>query len=508
MKLPYLLDTDTYKLGHAFQYPPGMTGAKSYLAPRKNKFNTPIVIWGIRYLYDTLINRRITQEDIEEADAYIAHHGALGIKLPWPKHIWQRVVDRGGYLPLRIRALPEGTKIHPHTPVLEITIEDTENDFAYLITWLETAIVRLWSPITIATKSYYIRKVFSSYLEKTAGSTAGVEGKLVDFGARGVSSQETAAWAGAAHLTSFDATDNLLAGWLATKYNNGVPVGTSVQATEHSVMTSHPDELEAVKQALSSVERGGILSVVADSYNWNTFLTHILPRISKLCAEKEVFFVLRPDSGHPSQNIIEGLNALKIAFGSTKNSKGFEVIKGAALLQGDGINEDNIDDLLRIVKTHNYCVSNVIFGMGGGLLQQANRDVLGFAMKLSAIRINDEWRPIMKAPINDPSKKSTPGPFWVKKTTLEVVPGINETEENALELIWDSGPTDYTWRTFSEIREDIKTPFVVPRPLTDMQTYSSFCNQLITERYSALIASLNAEELASMLDARENRNGS
>ncbi len=511
MEFPYLLDTDTYKLGHAFQYPKNLTGAKAYLAPRKNKYDTPIVVWGIRYLYDTVINRKITQEDIEIADTYIAHHGAMGIKLPWPKHIWQRVVDQGGYLPFKIRALPEGTKIYPNTPILEITIEDMDNEFAYLITWLETAMVRLWSAVTIATKSYFIHSKIGYFLSITAGSAEGAENKLVDFGARGVSSQETAAWSGAAHLTSFDSTDNLLAGWLATKYNDGVPVGTSVQATEHSVMTSHPNEIEAFRQALSSVQPGGVISVVADSYNWHQFLQYLLPTISKECAEKNVFFVLRPDSGNPVTNISEGLDALEVAFGSTTSPRGYKVIKGAALLQGDGINEDNISQLLKVATVGGYCVSNLIFGMGGGLLQQANRDTLGFAMKLSAIRINDEWLPIMKSPSTDDSKRSIPGPFWVSKDRLTVQPGIND-EDNALELIWDSGPTSYKWLTFSQVRELIKVPFRASRPLSDMHYYIDHCSASITNRYNSLIAEIKNEELTKKLlldlDARGSKNES
>lgn len=467
---PLLLDVDTYKLGHPRMYPDDATELRAYFTCRGPLLpqDERIVVYGLRYAFDTILSRRITQQDIDEADQWLQQHGVANTPMEWPRDLWQTVVDKyDGYIPLTVRALREGSVIYPQIPVFEVIAREIDGDqFQYLVTYLETALMRIWSPMVTATKSAMVRAYLQEKFDKSVDEEFMflLDSRLHDFGSRGVSSRETAMVTGCAHLTSFDGTDTMIAGWLATKYNDGKHVGTSVLATEHSVMTAWDQEIDAIKRAVEITPSGGICSVVADSYSYNNFLTHHLPIIAPIAQAKGVLFVIRPDSGDPVSCVIDGLHAAAKCFGYAVNSKGFKVLDGAAVIQGDGIDMLKLFEIADAVEAAGFSAQCVAYGMGGGLLQKQDRDTLKVAIKLCAIRINGTLYGRMKKPTDDLSKTSLPGPFQVNNVSgrPQVYPLYNTGWEdyrdntNRLEIIWDCGPTAYEWETIDQIRERIR----------------------------------------------------
>ena len=464
IQIPFLLDVDSYKLTHSEMYPQAqkMTAYYTHRGPLLVD-DRRIVFFGMRYQYETILNRQITMEDIEVADEYLTAHGVAKSQFPYPRDLFLKVVEENnGYWPVTIRALRDGTVVHPGVPCFTIS---AEAPYERLVTWLETRLMRIWSPSVTATKSAMVRTHLQHLFNRTVDEESMflLDSRFHDFGSRGVSSQETAMTAGVAHLLSFEGTDTIIAGWLATEWNNGIHVGESVYASEHSVMTAWASEEEALANLIEITPRGSILSCVADSYNYSKFLTNIVPKFVEAIREKELFFVVRPDSGDPVECVIEGLKALEKAFGATTNSKGYKVINGAGVIQGDGIDIHKLFKISNKVERHGYSAQCVAYGMGGGLLQKQNRDTLKVAIKLCEVTdLDGTVRPIMKRPTGDVSKISLPGDF--KVLTREGIPtvypreapvGWEDTliETDLLETIWDNGPTGYVFETFQEMRE-------------------------------------------------------
>jgi len=472
-RIPFLLDTDTYKTGHWQMYPDAksMTAYFTFRGPLTAE-DERIVFFGMRYLFETVISHRIEQFEVDEAETYLKTHGVAKTPMSWPKHLWQKVVDNGGYIPIKIKALRDGTVVYPNVPCFTITASTdnlTDDEFVYLVTWLETALMRLWSPSVTATKSRHVWRLIRAAFDESVEAELDflLPSRLHDFGSRGVSSAETAMTTGAGHLLSFEGTDTMTAGWLATKWNEGRPVGESVLASEHSVMTAWPKEMAAVEHLIGITPEGAILSCVADSYNYNnpdraSFLWTILPQIAPLAQKQGILFVVRPDSGDPVRCVLDGLEACEAAFGVTVNSKGYKVLNGAAVIQGDGIDARILAAILRAVLNAGYSAQNVAFGMGGGLLQKQNRDTLKCATKLCRIEYADGTvRDVMKKPSRDLSKMSLPGLTIVNSvgSELKVYPATGTSwedyrmETDLLEVIWDCGPVDYVFEDFDQMRE-------------------------------------------------------
>lgn len=457
----FLLDTDSYKLSHPAMYPDArqMVAYFTFRGPLADDDHR-IVFYGMRHLYETLLSRRVTWDDIHAADAYLAKHSAGGNPYDWPRDLWVKVVEeRNGWIPLRIRALREGETVYPQVPCF---ITEADAPFARLVTWFETAMMRLWSASTTATKSAHVYSFLREKFEASADEAQmwRLSYALHDFGSRGVSSRESGMWAGAGHLVVFDGTDNINAAMQATAWNDGVHVGQSVIASEHSVMTSWEDEDAALGRLIEITPEGGILSCVADSYDYDRFIWEIVPRHVEAIRAKGIFFVVRPDSGDPVRCVLDGLRAMEAAFGSRTNTKGFKVVTGAGVIQGDGIDGAKLMEIAEAVEAAGYSAQCVVYGMGGGLLQKQNRDTLRCANKLCEITLaSGEVRPVAKVPKTDPSKGSLPGNMEVRLRGGApcVVPkgagwGDYESSGDLLEVVWDSGPVDYRFDSFDEVR--------------------------------------------------------
>jgi nicotinamide phosphoribosyltransferase len=422
----FLLRTDSYKFTHWKQYPPHTTGIYSYLESRGGMFpNT--VFFGLQYYLKTYLEGpRFTQEDIEQADEFCLQHFGNPI---FNREGWTLLRQKhDGRLPVRIKAVPEGTVV-PLQNVL-VTIENTDPDFPWLPNYLETLLLKVWYSTTVATLSREIKKIIHGFLERT-GDPSLLPFKLHDFGYRGVSSEETAGIGGAAHLLNFLGSDNVAGIVLLQDFYRPTSMPAfSIPASEHSTITAwgKDREADAYRNMLDAYPTGTI-ACVSDSYN-------IFQACEKLWGEllkpdvvhRKGTLVIRPDSGDPVEVLTRVFDILGEKFGYETNAKGYRVLPSyVRVIQGDGVNMFTIQNMLyQLSKFRGWSADNLSFGMGGALLQQLNRDTQKFAFKCSAAKVEGAWRAVFKDPITDPGKNSKHG----RLALLETSPGEFQTMEN------------------------------------------------------------------------------
>jgi len=408
-----ILNTDSYKLSHYKQYPKDTQTIYSYIESRGGRFDKTL-FFGLQMFIKEYLQKPITAVDILEAKDVAEKHG-----LSFNEEGWNYILkEHGGKLPLKIRAVNEGVLV-PVSNVM-VTMENTDPKCFWLTNYIETALLRaIWYPTTVATQSYEIKKMIYKYLEETSDDPDTEIGfKLHDFGARGVSSFESAGIGGLAHLINFMGTDTLTALLYAREYYNEDMAGFSCNASEHSTITAwgRKFEREAYENMINQYGgEGKMFACVSDSYDIYNAVNNIWGnQLKEKVINNGARLIIRPDSGVPEKVVPQILKDLMNHFGSTKNSKGYLVLPDyVRVIQGDGINFDSIKRILEKLKECGISADNVAFGMGGALLQQLDRDTQQFAMKCSAILRDNKWEDVYKEPVTDAGmsfqKKSKPG---------------------------------------------------------------------------------------------------
>lgn len=442
-----LLMTDSYKASHFLQYPPGTQGMFSYLESRGGKFDRT-VFFGLQYLLRQYLSKPITLQDISEAEEFFKAHGT-----PFPRDGWLRILQKhGGYIPVRIRAVPEGSVVPTHNVLM--TVESLDPECFWVVTWIEAFLMRLWYPITVATQSWHIKNMINCFLERTADNPAAeIAFKLHDFGARGVSSGESAAIGGAAHLVNFMGSDTVEGVMLANRFYDSPMAAFSIPAAEHSTITSWgpASEFDAFRNMLTQFARPGkILAVVSDSFNifeavdfWMSMSEEIKATGARL--------VIRPDSGDPCEVVLAILNQMKPLM--TANTKGFLVLPPHfRVIQGDGVDFESIQDILETMRSAGFSASNVAFGMGGALLQKLNRDTQKFAYKCSAVNVNGAWNDVYKDPVTDPGKASKRGRLDLVCENGFYRTIVGERWDSVLNTVYNGRAHDH-WATLDEVRK-------------------------------------------------------
>ncbi len=448
-----LLATDVYKLGHMEQYPEGTTKIYSYLCARSSKKYTESVFFGLQYYLMQYLAQPITDK---HADEFLYYRKAILGSNPPGVVEKVRALAKLGYWPVRIKAIPEGSIVPIGNALMTIT--NTHPDFAWVVGFLESLLLKVWNTTTVATASLNYKRLFQKYADITSDIPELVPFQVHDFGYRGCSSEETAALSGAAHLTSFLGTDTVLAVKLLDEYYAGEhPIGLSVPATEHSVMCAFgkDGELEAFRRMLKQ-NPTGIVSIVSDTYNlWNV-LENFTDELREEILARDGKVVFRPDSGDPkkiicgdmqapmdSPGFIGALGILARKFGAPKNSKGFKQLNPkVGLIYGDGMYFERIEGILETMKEMGYASTNLVVGVGGILLQQHNRDDQGFAIKATFANVNGEERELFKDPITDSGKRSHKGLMQVLRDgagKLFTKDKCATDEGGHLELVFENG---------------------------------------------------------------------
>lgn len=412
--------TDGYKLTQWRMYPHKTKASFAYWEARPGARYSENMLSGLQYLcYRYFTGRVITPEwiDASEQDArsYIQD-------CKFNRPMWEYLLEKyGGYLPIRLRAVPEGLVIPVGNVLmtLEPTCPDTDGEIMRGITGhMETVLQNLWFPSTVGTISRHVRLTIKQMMERTCDTMAGLPFMLHDFGMRGAGSPESAAMGGAAHLINFLGSDTLTArDIIRIFYNDGTgnpfDMSFSVNASEHSNMTSLGREGEkAMIEHIMDEFPTGILSQVIDSYDVFACARDILGRdLRDKIMNRQGVFVARPDSGDPVSTMLKLCNIFGEKFGVIENSKGYKLLPPyLRVLWGDGLNEEKIYTILREMANAGWSAGNVAtFGMGGGLLHAGfDRDTQRFAFKCSAQLQDGQWVDIFKDPV-DSTKSSKKG---------------------------------------------------------------------------------------------------
>jgi nicotinamide phosphoribosyltransferase len=451
-----ILGTDSYKHSHFLQYPPEARTISAYVEARANPFSDRVLFFGLQAWLRDALAQPISAADIAEAQSLCLTHG-----VPFNRAGWDVILaDHGGMLPLDVRALPEGWLVPTGVPLVEV--ENTDPRLPWLTTFVETALLRaVWYPSTVATLSWHCRRVILAGLERTSEDPAGqVPFKLHDFGARGVSSAQSAALGGMAHLVSFQGTDTMEALIAARRWYDADMAGFSIPAAEHSTMTSwgRARESEAYAHMLAMFAgEGQMVAVVSDSYDLDAALGTIWGgTLRDAVLARHGTLVVRPDSGDPVETPLRTIATLWDRFGGTINARGFRVLDPhVRVIQGDGMTLATITRLIERLIDAGFAIDNIAFGMGGGLLQQVNRDTLRFAMKANAMRDDQgQWHDIAKTPATDPAKASKPGRQAVirRDGALIAVPRDSVSPgEDLLVPVWRNGDL-LVRHSFADIR--------------------------------------------------------
>lgn len=444
--------TDSYKVSHYKQYPPGTSQVYSYFESRSGSVHPATTFFGLQYwLKQYLVGTVVTRQKIDDAEELFNLHfgGRVFNRVGW-EYILQA---HEGRLPIEIKAVPEGTVVGESNVLM--TVENTDPKVFWLTNYLESLLVQVWYPSTVATQSRAMKAVILKYLNQT-GDPGLIDFKLHDFGFRGVTCPEQAAIGGAAHVVNFKGTDTVAGLVLLRKFYGEPVAGFSIPAAEHSTITSwgREHEVEACRNMLTQYPTG-LVATVSDSYDIFNCCANIWGGdLKQEVLARDGVLVIRPDSGDPPTVVVKVLEILGEKFGTTTNAKGYKVLHPKVrVIQGDGIDYKMLSLILVAMEQSGWSADNIAFGSGGGLLQKLNRDTQRFAFKCSSVTVNGEEQDVFKQPITDSGKKSKSGRLKLVRSDandLTTVPA-SDPRPDVLQLVYRNGKLLID-QTFCEVR--------------------------------------------------------
>lgn len=457
-KLAATLLCDFYKVSHRTMYPKGTEKVYSTWTPRASRMKgvDKVVAFGfqtflknLNVMFHNNFFSKTKDEVVNEYKRVIKF--TLGVSEPDTSHI--EALHKLGYLPLLVKALPEGTLVPLRVPML--TIENTLPEFFWVTNYIESlASSELWQASTSATIAHEYRKLLDKYSMETVGDTSFVQFQGHDFSFRGMSSLESAVLSGMGHLLSFVGTDTIPAIQGAEIfYNANIEndlIGTSIPATEHSIQCTYGDDLKYLEQMLSVVHPNGFVSIVSDGYDFWNVIGSVLPKLKDKIMKRSGGplgdrVVIRPDSGDPvlivcgdpkGKTELErkgAIEALWDIFGGTKTPKGYKVLDPhIGLIYGDAITLNRAREICERLKAKGFASINCVYGIGSYTYQYNTRDTFGFALKSTFALINGDAKQIFKNPKTDDGiKKSQKGMVAVLKDgdSLTFVDGLSSLKK-------------------------------------------------------------------------------
>lgn len=493
-----LLCLDFYKTAHAGQYPATLTKMVSYYTPRMTRLEDvdKITMFGLQaFIQEYLIEAFNTNFFNRSLDAVLEEYERI-----LKNTIDTNGVGRGrvaalhrlGYLPLEIRAVPEGARTNIKVPQIEIS--NTNPRFVWLVNSIETMLsCTMWHTQISAEVGYRYRQIVNKYAELTCDNSV-VRAKLLgDFSMRGQESVESATKSSAAFCLSFLNTATVPAIlWLEHNYACRVEydqVAYGALSTEHSVMCSNfaidGDEVTHIRRLLKEIYPHQNFSMVSDSYDYWNLVNVILPEIKEDVLAHDGYLAVRGDSGDPVQIVTQTVFKLWDIFGGTVNSRGFKVLNPhVKALYGDSITPQRCERIYQILMNNGFAINNVSLGVGSfsmqclehweanpldnsGLVQSVQyapftRDTFGIAVKATYAKdIDGKSIMIFKNPKTDSGhfKKSQRGCCRVSKDGDEYTyeDGLTWEEaqdNNELKTVFKNGKLLKVY-TLDEVRQNL-----------------------------------------------------
>lgn len=486
IKVEYCLDG--YKVDHRRCYPKNTSLVYSNWTPRKSRMSgvNKVVFFGLQYFikkylieeWNNFFNSPLESTLEKYKNMLDTYLGPNNIDV---NHL--SALHKLGYMPIEIRALPEGVASPIGIP--QMTIKNTHPDFFWLTNYLETIIsCILWQPSTSATiANEFRKKLLKGVLATNSEAKDFLPWQAHDFSFRGMSSLESACLSGAGHLTSFNGTDTIPAIKFVEQYYHET-VGGSVPATEHSVMclsSAHSSEIDTFKRLLCDLYPTGIVSIVSDTWNLWKVVTEFLPQLSSIIQSRPGKLVIRPDSSRTTpQDIICGtpkhlrnwnydndkwnkaeelglVQALWDLFGGTYTKEGFKQLnEKIGIIYGDGITLDRCEEINIRLMTRGFTTTNVVYGVGSYTYQYNTRDTFGFAIKATYGEVDSKAYNIFKDPLTDDGeKKSAKGLLMVDESlTLHQEVSEEQEKKGMLELVFKDGKL-LRDMSMTQVRENI-----------------------------------------------------
>lgn len=430
--LSAMLLCDFYKISHRKMYPEKTELVYSTWTPRESRLKgiDKVVFFGLQafiktYLIDFFNENFFSRPKQEVVAEYVRIiEATLLIKNPDVSHI--EALHDLGYLPLQIKALPEGIIVPLRVPMM--VIYNTNPKFFWLTNYIESLMsCELWQPCTSATLALEYRKLFDKYALETVGNTDFVKFMGHDFSMRGMSSLQSAMLSGMGHLLSFCGTDTIPAIQAAEMYYNANVetelVGTSIPASEHSIQCAYENDMIYFDNLLTKVHPEGFVSIVSDGYDLWDVLNRVIPVLKDKILARKGKVVIRPDSGDPvkivtgdSEGVTEAerkgvVELLWDIFGGVINEQGYKVLDShIGCIYGDAINLTRATEICERLKVKGFASTNMVYGIGSFTYQYNTRDTFGFAMKSTLCVIDGIETFIFKDPVTDNGvKKSLKG---------------------------------------------------------------------------------------------------
>lgn len=485
-----LLISDAYKQSHRVQYPAGTNLVYSNWTPRSDRYaktKDGVVVFGIQAFLKKL-NKwfdnyffSLSEEEVVSTfkEGYFNYFG----EYPDTSHVLD--LHRLGYLPIIVKALPEGTICPIGVPML--TIWNTIDRFYWITNFLETIMsTELWHPMTSATIAKGYLDILNKWADKTCDSRDHVQFQAHDFSMRGMSGLESAMASGAGHLLSFVGSDTIPAVYYLEQYYDADPskemVAVSIPATEHSVMSmgTKEDEFGTFKRLITETYPKGFVSIVSDTWDLWKVCCDYVPRLKDEILSRDGKVVIRPDSGNPVEIICgEGytriwtneddsspkykgvIELLWDTFGGTINEKGYKVLDShIGAIYGDSITLEMADEICGILESKGFASSNIVFGVGSYTYQFNTRDTYGFAMKATYGEVDGIGRNIYKDPITDNgTKKSLRGLISVLNINGQIIAkdqcSWDEENQGLLTVVYEDGVIVKEY-SLSQIRENLR----------------------------------------------------
>ena len=436
MKLEHMmmLMSDTYKHTHSRMYPKNLTKLVSYLTPRKNMSEAfpTMVFFGLQAFIDDHLVRGFNKDffDVKWSVIEDTYRNYMDTQIGTENAMLEqfKALHELGYLPLEIRALPEGTVVNMGIPVVEMT--NTHPDFAWLVQWVECILqAELWAPCAYATIGKAYHDVAAEYYEMTTDG-ANPFMAMADFGMRGMSCIEDSIRASASWLLSFDKTSTIPALRYIDRYyyanTHKNHIGRGAVSTEHSVMGANfaidGDEITFVKRLLTELYPNTSFSMVSDTYDYWNMVENIIPACKEEIMAHNGKLLIRPDSGDIVDISIRTIETLWNTFGGTVNSKGYkELDPHIGLIYGDGCTLNRVRKIYAELEARGFAATNIVFGVGAfcfhalfdenDKMTVITRDTFGMAMKATYGEFGDKKLFIYKDPKTDKGslKKSHKG---------------------------------------------------------------------------------------------------
>lgn len=453
-----IINTDSYKNCHYPLYPKGTEFISSYIESRGGEFPVTMFVGLQAFLRDYLM-RPVTLEDVDAAEFLMREQG-----MHFNRENWMGIInDHGGYLPVEIEAVAEGTVL-PAKNVL-VQIINTDPKYFWATSFFETALLRaVWYPTTVGTLSWMCKQVIRTALERTSDNVHLLRHMLHDYGARGVSSQQSAALGGLAHLVNFNQSDTTPGILAAKRWYNAVDPSNSGPNSEHAGFTAwgREGEVDAIRNMLEVHRDHGSVLVLTDTYDHENCVKNILGgELKEMIQNFPGLVGARPDSGDIVEVTADTTEWLMDAFGYETNSKGFKILPPfIRVVQGDGVTAKSLPRVYAELERRGLAADNAVFGMGGGLLQHCDRDTNRFAQKASAVCVNGEWRDISKSPKGEQYKASKAGRLALIKENGEFKTVRRDSvspEQNLLQPVFRNGKLLKKW-DFSELIEASEAP--------------------------------------------------